>query len=224
MEPKHIAISLHKDISTWAETNKKELKAVYDSRADIINSMIRAQVELNIPILTIFLLSSKQDISKIDIIIDTLKEFFDELAKDEEIIKNQVKVSVLGKWYNLPSRLVDAIKGVIDETKEFDKFFLNFCIHYDGQEEIVDAVKLITKRVLAEKLDPGSIDFEAIKEDLYTSYFLAPDLMIINGDKRLDRFLLWDSANSVIYFTGKHWPDFDVRDLKKAIELYKLVG
>ena len=185
---------------------------------------MRAEVELNIPILTVFLFSTKQDLSKVGIIVDTLTEFFEELAKDEDVIKNQVKISVLGKWYNLPSRLVEAIKGVIDETKEFDKFFLNFCIHYDGQEEIVDAVRLITKRILAEKLDPDAIDAETIKEDLYTSYFLAPDLMIINGDKRLDGFLLWDSSNAVIYFTGKHWPDFDVRDLKKAIELFKLVG
>ncbi len=224
MEPKHIAISLQKNIATWVETNKKELKSVYESRADIINSLMRAQVELNIPILTIFLLSTNQDISKIDIIIDTITELFEELAKDEEITRNQIKISVFGKWYNLPSRLVDAIKYVIDETKEFDKFFLNFCINYDGQEEIIDACKLITKRILAEKLDPASINKETIKEDLYTSYFLAPDLMIINGDKRLDGFLLWDSSDAVIYFTGKHWPDFDVRDLKKAIELFKLVG
>lgn len=224
MEPKHIAISMHKDVATWAETNKKELREVYDSKSDIINSLIRAQVELNIPILTVFLLSTKQDFSKIDVVLDTLTDQFEELAKNEEIHNNKIKISVFGKWYNLPSRLVEAIKGVMDETKGYDRFFLNFCVHYHGQEELIDAVKLITKRIVGEKLDSDSITGENIKEDLYTSYFLAPDLMVINGNKKLDGFLLWDAADATIYFTGKHWPDFDVRDLKKAIELFKLVG
>lgn len=224
MEPKHIAITLHKDVATWAETNKKELSKVYESRTDIINSLIHAQVELNIPILTLFLLSTKQDFSKIDVVIDSLTEQFLELAKNDEIHQNQIKVSVIGKWYNLPSRLVEAIKEVIDETKDYDKFFLNLCIHYHGKEEIVDAIKLITKRILAEKLDSDAITEEIVKEDLYTSYFLAPDLMIINGDKRLNGFLLWDTSDVMINFTGKHWPDFDVRDLKKAIELFRLVS
>ena len=224
MEPKHIAISLHKDVATWAETNKKELSEIYESRADIINGLVRAQVELNIPILTIYVLSTKQDFENIDVVMDALIKFFDELAQDSEIIKNQVKVSVIGKWYNLPNRLVESIKAVIDETKDFDKFFLNLCVHYHGKEEIMDAARLLSKRVMSERLDPNSITEENVKEDLYTSYFLAPDLMIINGDKKIDGFLLWDSADAQIYFTGKHWPDFDVRDLNKAIELFKLVS
>ena len=224
MEPKHIAISLHKDVSTWAETNKKELSETYETRADIINSLIRAQVELNIPIITIYLLSTKQDFSKIDVIVDSLTKFFEELAHDSEIVKNQIKVSVIGKWYNLPNRLVEAIKDVIDETKDFDKFFLNLCIHYHGKEEILDAARLISRKILSERLDPDSITEETIKGDLYTSYFLAPDLMIINGDKRLDGFLLWDASDAVVYFTGKHWPDFDIRDFNKAVELFKLVN
>jgi len=224
MEPKHIAISLHKDVATWAETNKKELSDTYESRSDIINGLVRAQVELNIPILTVYVLSTKQEFENIDIVMDTLNKFFDELAQDPEIIKNQIKVSVIGKWYNLPNRLVESIKGIIDETKDFDKFFLNLCIHYHGKEEILDSAKLISKRILAERLDPNSITEDNIKEDLYTSYFLAPDLMVINGDKRLNGFLLWDSSDAVIYFTGKHWPDFDIRDLKKAIDLFKLMN
>jgi undecaprenyl pyrophosphate synthase len=39
----------------------------------------------------------------------------------------------------LPQHTVDAVKKILDETKDYDCYFLNFCLHYDGQEEIVDA-------------------------------------------------------------------------------------
>jgi undecaprenyl diphosphate synthase len=74
------------------------------------------------------------------------------------------------------------------------------------------------------KIDPDSISSELIKESLYTSYFLAPDLVIINGEKALNSLMLWDISESRIYFTGKDWPDFNAFELKKAVDLFKLVG
>ena len=76
---------------------------------------------------------------------------------------------------------------------------------------------------MAEKLDPEAIVAEMVKEDIYTSYFIAPELVIINGNKTLNGFLLWDISDSMIYFTGKHWPEFDVRDFKKAVDLFGLL-
>ncbi|MBW2970530.1 di-trans,poly-cis-decaprenylcistransferase [Candidatus Woesearchaeota archaeon] len=224
MKPKHIAVSLEKDIGKWSEMTNKSVQDTYSSRSELVHELVRAQIRLNIPILTVFLLSSKTKQEHIVEAVDSLAELFKELAVSQDILQNQVKVGVLGKWYSLPDRLVDIIKCVIDETKEFDKFFLNFCIMYDGQEEVVDACKLIGRRIEAEKLDPEAITREIIKEDLYTSYFLAPDLVVINGDKRLNGFLLWDISNALIYFTGKEWPEFRFEDLKKAIDLFELVN
>lgn len=222
MMPKHVAISLEKNISIWAKRQDTTTKTVYDSRKNIINKIIKTQVELNIPIVTVFLLSSKKSPENFGEIIDSLTEFFQDFVNNE-ILNNQIKVSFLGKWYNLPSRLVESIKYVMDETKSYDRFFLNFCIQYDGQSEIVDACKLIGRKIEAERLDSTSINESIVKENLYTSYFIAPDLVIINGGKKLSGFLLWDISEAMIYFTNKHWPEFTSRDLHKAIDLYKLV-
>ena len=223
MMPRHVALSLERDPSLWAEKHKKELKEVYETRVDILHEVIATQVRLNIPILTIFLLRSGQHTDHVDLIIDSMAQCFEELTKNQALSENQIKVAVLGKWYNLPGRLVDAIKCLIDETKYFDKFFLNLCVNYNGQQEIADACRLIAHRVEADKLDPEAITPAIIKEDLYSSYFIAPDLVIINGKKTLNSFMLWDISQATIYFTGKDWPDFKITDFKKAVDLYGLL-
>ena len=109
-----------------------------------------------------------------------------------------------------------------EETRDYDQFFLNFCVNYDGQDEIVDACKLIGKKIQAEKMDPDSLSKDAIKENLYSSYFLPPELMIVmNGKKNLSGFLLWDSIQASIYFSDKNWSDFSANDMIKAIAQFQ---
>ncbi|MGZ7246355.1 undecaprenyl diphosphate synthase family protein, partial [Streptococcus pyogenes] len=36
----------------------------------------------------------------------------------------------------------------------------------------------------------------------------------------LSNFLPWQSAYSELYFTNVAWPDFDEKELQKAIEVY----
>ena len=147
---------------------------------------------------------------------------FNELSESKLIHENKIKISILGKWYNLPGRVVDAIKKAINDTRDYDSFFVNFCINYDGQEEIVDAMKLIGMQIKAGRMDPELIDKDTIKESIYSSYFLPPDLMIKNGSrKETSGFLLWDSVNAKIYFTNKLWPDFDRTEFMDAIKDYQ---
>ena len=92
-------------------------------------------------------------------------------------------------------------------------------MNYDGQEGIVDALKLLVMQIKLVKIDPELIDKNSIKENLYSSYFLPPDLMIKNGNrKETSGFLLWDSVNTKIYFTNKLWPDFDKTEFMDAIK------
>jgi undecaprenyl diphosphate synthase len=224
MIPRHIAISLERDVTQWALKNSRDAKSTYDGRAMIVEELIESQVKLNIPVMTIYLLRQDENITDIEEILESIARLFEQLAGNATINRSQVRVSVFGKWYDLPSQPVERIKRVIEATATYDRFFLNFCIYYDGKEEIVDACRLIAMKVKADKLDPGAISSELIKENLYSSYFLAPDIVIINGEKNLSGFMLWDISEARIYFTNKEWPEFNAFDLKKAVDLFKLVG
>ena len=58
---------------------------------------------------------------------------------------------------------------------------------------------------------------EAIKENIYSSYFLPPDVVLVYGEERLTGLLLWDSVNSRIKFAGKSFMEFDEGDFEKIL-------
>ncbi len=220
MSFKHIAISLAGADYDFSVEKKLSLDSLYSRRSWIIMEILALVFESKIPIVTIHLLpSGAMAREEFEPAIDSMEEFFALLKDDESIHSHQAKVSVLGKWYDLPSRLVESIKAVVDSTKDYDKFFLNFCVNYDGQGELVDACRIISMKVKADKLDTESITADTLKENLYTSYFIPPELIIVTGEeKKPYGFLLWDSASSKFHFTGRHWSEFSAEELRKVLQ------
>lgn len=208
----HLAINTSK-IKKWADMNEKSMAEAATQNIKRLREMMNYQLKHDFPILTIKL-STKSDEERA-----ALTRFFTELVEDETIHKNQVRVFIIGAWFDLPVELVDAVKTVMEATQDYDKYFLNFCMKYDGQSEIVAATRLITRKVMAGKMDVDEIDKETVKENLYSSYFTPPD-MIIECSRKYSGLLLWDSRKSLIYFTHKLWLDFDKSDFQKALDFY----
>ena len=219
MKPKHVALTMVGN-REWAKKHKTDLAHAYKKSFQNLKSIIKQQVKLNIPIMTVYLLPSKvKDPDQLFVLVDSLIVFFNDLIKSNILQNNQIKVTILGKWYDLPSRIVEPVKNIIDLTKDYDHFFLNFCLNYEGQEEIVDACKLIARQVKAEKIDPEVINKQMIKENLYSSYFIPPDLIISTGkERKFNSFLLWDSAYSNFHFPKLLFPDFTVKEFVKIIK------
>jgi len=221
--PKHIGLTTD-GIEKWALKNNISYEDAYKRNFLIIKSTMKLQVRLKIPILSFYIMNQNVDKESeyYPHLLDAIVNMFNNVSNNEFINENKIKISVLGKWYNLPGRVVDSIKNAINETKDYDGFFVNFCINYNGQEEIVDAFKLLGMQIKAGRMDPELIDKDLIKENLYSSYFLPPSLMIKNGNRReTSGFLLWDSVNTKIYFTNKLWPDFDKTEFLDAIKDYQ---
>ena len=222
MLPKHVAFVV-KGSKAYAKKKNLALEQMRAEKFGNIKETIQSCVKLNIPICTFYLLpATTRDESEIVEIIDALVDFFKDLSGWTTLQENQVKISVLGKWYDLPGRLVDKIKSVLEDTKDYDKFFVNFCINYDGQEEIVDACRLIVRQIAVGRITPEAIDKGVIKENIYSSYFLPPDLLVKTGTRNItDGLLLWDSAKAKIYFANKTWPEFTRSEFLKALEWHQ---
>jgi len=78
---------------------------------------------------------------------------------------------------------------------------------YDGQEEIVDAVKEIIKTGVKEE----EINKKTIKKHLYTRNFPEVDYIIRTGMEdgaRISGFLLWDASYAEFKFRADLWPDY----------------
>ncbi len=203
--PRHIAMTMD-GVEKWALKNNISPEEAYKRSFLTLKSAIKSQVRLKIPILSFYILDENADkeSENYTVLLDTIADVLSDIANGSLVNENKVKISVLGKWYDLPGRVVDSIKKVIERTKDYDGFFVNLCINYDGQEEIVDAVRLLGMQIRSGKIDPELIDKNSIKDNLYSSYFLPPDLLIKNGNrKETSGFLLWDSVNTKICFTNK---------------------
>ena len=80
---------------------------------------------------------------------------------------------------------------------------------------------------IAEDVKKGKINEEEIDEKLVSSYLYTkdipdPDLIIrTSNELRLSGFLIWQASYSEFYFTNVNWPDFDEKQLDKAIEEYQ---
>jgi undecaprenyl diphosphate synthase len=218
----HVAVTMN-GIKPFSNKKSIPLDEAYKKGFEILNEIITTQPERNIPILTIYVVSETQvGDDNFPVFLNELIQFFESIISKETIHENKTKISILGKWYDLPGRAVEPIKKVIEETKDYDQFFLNLCINYDGQEEIVDACKLIARQIKAERIDIDNITKKTIKENTYASYFVPPDIIIKNGKlKRTAGTLLWDSSNAELIFTDKDWPEFTKHDFLKAVDSYK---
>jgi short-chain Z-isoprenyl diphosphate synthase len=104
-------------------------------------------------------------------------------------------------------------------------FHVNVAVGYGGRREIVDAVRALLNKEIAngataeELVDAVSV--EAISENLYTSGQPDPDLVIrTSGEQRLSGFLLWQSAYSEMWFCEAHWPAFRQVDFLRALRDY----
>ena len=103
--------------------------------------------------------------------------------------------------------LLILLQELIDYTKDNEKNFINLCIMYDGQEEIVDAVK----KIVHDGVDSEEIDQNLIKQYLYTHDFPELDYVIRTGMEdgaRISGFLLWDSSYAEFKFRKDLWPDY----------------
>ena len=72
----------------------------------------------------------------------------------------------------------------------------------------------------------GKLNVEELTADVFSNYLDTrgipdPDLLIrTSGEQRLSNFLLWQLAYTEFYFTEVLWPDFDQKELEKAILQY----
>ena len=73
------------------------------------------------------------------------------------------------------------------------------------------------------KTAPEDITEEMISASLDTAELPDPDLLIRTSyELRISNYLLWQLAYSEFYFTEVPWPDFDEKELQRAIEAYQL--
>ena len=226
MMPQHISMIMDGN-RRFAWNRSMDTEAGHAAGKQRLKDVMRWILDLEIPYLTVYALSTENLTSREGKELDTLFDLYvsglEEISTDPMVHENRVKVQVVGRTELLPERLRKAIAEAEAATSQYSDFLFTVCLAYGGREEIVDAVKTIAADHAAGDLDLDSIDPAAISSRLYTAELPDPDLVIrTSGEERVSNFLLWQIAYSELYFTDVHWPSFRRSDLYEAIEDYQL--
>lgn len=206
--PRHVAISI----------DTQELQGPQRSLGlGSLKALIELQVKLGIHVMTFNILPHQALVDP-----SALVEVLTGLNEWTFLDAYKVKVSVLGRWYDLPNRVVDSIKTIISRTKDYSRFIINVGVNYDGQDELVDAISRIARQVRSQKVDPERITKETVKVNLDTALLDPPNLIITTGKTfSLRSFMLWDSAHAKIFFSNVPWSQFNRAHLLKALVFYQ---
>ena len=120
-------------------------------------------------------------------------------------------------WRSVISELEDAERRTVGNNV----LTLQFCVNYGGRAEIVDATRRIAELAAEGRLDPRKLTEERFRHFLDEPDIPDVDLFVrSSGEQRTSNFLLWQSAYAELVFLDRLWPDFDRRDLWRAIEQY----
>ena len=175
--------------------------------------------ELDIRELSLYCFSMQnfnRDKPEIKFLMDIFRRAAKQALKDENVHKNKIKICFVGRLHLLPEDLQKAIKEVMDATKDYNDYRINFCVAYGGREEIIDGIKkVIEEGVKADDINEGNFS-------KYLYMQSDPDIVIrTSGEHRLSNFLTWHTNYSEWFFLDKHWPAFEKQDLIDVIEEFK---
>jgi len=220
--PRHLGIILD---GNRRYAKKNALNPLYGHKvgADTLRKFIDWIKEFDIKEVTIYTLSM-QNIQRpkveVDFLCALIKKRFSYYLTEEgfkELIDDQVKIRAIGRTNLLPQELQDILNELIQRTKDFNRYILNFAIAYGGREEIVDATKKLCKDVASNKLQIKDINKEVFANYLYLNS--DPDLIIrTSGHIRTSNFLPWQSIYSEWIFIDKLWPEFTREDFINCLK------
>ena len=139
----------------------------------------------------------------------------------DELDELGVRVRWAGRRRRLWRSVISELEDAEQRTKHNRTLTLQFCVNYGGRAEIADAAAAIARDVADGRLRPDSVDERTIGRYLDEPDLPDVDLFVrSSGEQRTSNFLLWQSAYAELVFLDTLWPDFDRRDLWRAIEIY----
>lgn len=223
--PNHIAIIMDGN-GRWAQKRHLPRIAGHKQGMNVVKKITKSASDLGVKVLTLYAFSTenwKRPDQEVNYLMSLPEKFFNTFVPD--LVKNNVKVNVMGYIDMLPKSTQKAINDAIEDTKDCTGMILNFALNYGSQDEIVTAVQKISQKVVDGELSVSDISKKTVDNNLMTAdlnEFANPDLLIrTSGEERLSNFLLWQLAYSEFVFDNTMWPDFTDESLKKCISEFQ---
>ncbi len=214
----HIAIIMDGN-GRWGLKKKKSRNYGHLKGIKAVETVIKSSLIKKIPYLTLYTFSTEnwgRPDNEINFLFDLIRKSLKKKLKT--LIKQGIKVNIIGQKRKLPKDIVKIIKQIEKKTQKNKKITLNLALNYGSKEEIINACKKLALK------KNKRITINNLENELYTHNLPDPDVLIrTGGTKRLSNFLLWQIAYTEIFFIDKLWPDFNDRDFSNIIARFNKI-
>jgi len=202
----HVAIIMDGN-GRWAQRQGKPRLAGHRAGVESLRRVVEAAPPLGVGILTVYAFSS-DNWRRPQQEVNALMALFGTYLRREvrRCVREGIRVSLIGRRDRLPGHLLPLINEMESETAAGRNLHLRLAIDYSSRDAILTAINAkpegpITRAALSERLGPD-VDF----------------VIRTSGEQRLSDFLLWECAYAEMYFTERHWPEFEAADLSQALD------
>lgn len=219
--PEHVAIILDGN-GRWAKKRFLPRNMGHAQGSKTVERIIEDAFDMGIKYLTVYAFSTenwRRPKDEVDALMKLLRDYLKTCIKRAN--KNNMRVRVIGDVTGLSEDLREKIEQLEEASKGNTGINFTIALNYGSRDEMIRAMKKMADDLLA-----GTLKKEEITEEVFSGYLDTkgipePDLMIrTSGEQRLSNFMLWQLAYTEFYFTDVLWPDFNKKELKKAVEYY----
>jgi undecaprenyl diphosphate synthase len=219
--PRSVAVIMDGN-GRWAKQAGFERIRGHERGIDAVRTTVTECARLGVQALVLYAFSEEnwaRPKREVELLFGLLKRFL--VDERDTLMRNRVRLLHSGRRERLAPDVLKLLDDTIALTAGNDGMRLSLAISYGGRQEIVDAVKALTMRVLRGELDPSAIDEARIHAHLYHPELPDPDLLIRTaGEQRISNFLLWQVSYAEIHVCDVCWPDFRAEHLQAAFRDY----
>ena len=206
---KHIAFIMDGN-GRWAKKRALSRNLGHKQGAKALENIIVSCKDFGIKAITVYAFST-ENWSRPKKEVDALMKLLDSYIEQSKTRDDNIRYVFIGDKSVVDEALRNKMVELEERTKNNDNIF-NIAFNYGGRAEIVHACNKLLKE------GKDEITEEDISDNIYTNHCPDPDLIIRTANEhRISNFLLWQCAYSEFYFTKVLWPDFDKKELYKAI-------
>ncbi len=214
--PRHVAVIMDGN-GRWAKKRFLPRVMGHKKGLDALEDLCRTCAEAGIPYLTVFAFSTENWRRPADEVSFLMGLFLAALQKKvAKMHKNGLRLKVIGDRSRFPAEIQAGIRDAEALTAANTGLTLTIAADYGGRWDILQAANALIKEGKS----------EISESDLAAKLMLAeapePDLFIrTGGETRISNFMLWQMAYAEFYFTDTLWPDFDSREMHRALESFQ---
>jgi undecaprenyl diphosphate synthase len=217
--PRHIAVIMDGN-NRWSKQHKKNGVSGHRAGAVTARNLVDFCHKKKIDVLTLFVFSSENWLRPKKEVNSLMALFLNVLQKNEinKLHKQNIRVRFIGSRERFTGKLLKLMVEAEALTANNTSMTVVVAADYGGHWDMANAAQLIAEKIESGDLKSKDVNEALVQQHIAIADLPMPDLCIrTGGEQRISNFLLWQFAYTELYFTDTFWPDFDEKELDKAL-------